>query len=378
MNKYLKTGGVLLICACAVGILWTSAHHKKDVLNGTQKADAAQATSFPKTYEKQVSDTFTIQADVIVPENFDPSNLHKTTAQIHKIDQEAWKKRFLESGTEYQEHEYEESNREEKRIKGMLYDKADGWQLAVSEQCGALWAAKMDKIINYLIWDYPVSDGYNRDAYPIQGDLSFAKRDDAYQIIAGELESLGIPMKNVEIERCYNLPYQTLAEQEQLAVERGELNADERRTDWSSEDDAYYYYIWQTEQELPVYPCGHIEDMDPENIRGGIECCYSKDGIDYLNVSYWMDFKQEEETLSLLSFEDIIKTVEEKYGDVINDGMMTLNTCRLFEAPIPQAEGSYEVVPVWICKIQDGNMSNPIYLPINAVTGQEVEELEYE
>lgn len=66
--KYVKTGGVLLICVCAVGILWTSSHHKKDVLNGTQKADAAQATSFPKTYEKQVSDTFTIQADVIVPE----------------------------------------------------------------------------------------------------------------------------------------------------------------------------------------------------------------------------------------------------------------------------------------------------------------------
>ena len=66
--------------------------------------------------------------------------------------------------------------------------------------------------------------------------------------------------------------------------------------------------------------------QDPENIKGGIECCYSKDGIDFLDVSYWMDFKQEEETLSLLSFEDIIKTVEEKYGDVINDRMMTLNT----------------------------------------------------
>lgn len=353
-------------------------HHKKDVLNGTQKADAAQATSFPKTYEKQVSDTFTIQADVIVPENFDPSNLHKATAQIHKIDQEAWKKRFLESETEYQEREYDESDREENTIKGKLYYKADGWQLAVSEQCGALSTAKTDKILNCLVWDYPVAEGYNREDYPTEGDLSFAKREDVYQTIAGELENLDIPMKNAEIEKCYSLPYQTLAEQEQLAAERGDLDADERKADWSSEDDAYYYYIWQVEQGLPVYPCGYAEEMDPENVRGGIECCYSKDGIDYLNVSYWMDFKQEEETLSLLSFEDIIKIVEEKYGDVINDRMMTLNTCRLFEAPIPQAEGSYEVVPVWICKIQDGNMSNPIYLPINAVTGQEVEELEYE
>lgn len=378
MNKYLKTGGVLLICACAVGILWTSSHHKKDVLNGTQKADAAQATSFPKTYEKQVSDTFTIQADVIVPENFDPSSLHKATAQIHKIDQEAWKKRFLESGTEYQENEYDESSREYKVIKGEFYDKADGWQLAVSEQCGTLSTAKMDKLINCLTWDSPVSVCYNRDAYPTQGDLSFAKRDDAYQKITEELESLGIPMEKVEIERCYSLPYQTLSEQEQIAFENEAVDADERKIDWSSEDDAYYYYIWQTEQELPVYPCGYVEHIDPENIKGGIECCYSKDGIDFLDVSYWMDFKQEEETLSLLSFEDIIKTVEEKYGDVINDRMMTLNTCRLFEAPIPQAEGSYEVVPVWICKIQDGDMSNPIYLPVNAVTGQEVEELEYE
>ena len=32
MNKYVKTGGVLLICVCAVSILWTSSHHKKDVL----------------------------------------------------------------------------------------------------------------------------------------------------------------------------------------------------------------------------------------------------------------------------------------------------------------------------------------------------------
>ena len=157
MNKYLKTGGVLLICACAVGILWTSSHHKKDVLNGTQKADIAQATSFPKTYEKQVSDTFIIQADVIVPENFDPSSLHKATAQIHKIDQEAWKKRFLESGTEYQENEYDESSREYKVIKGEFYDKADGWQLAVSEQCGTLSTAKMDKLINCLTWDSPES-----------------------------------------------------------------------------------------------------------------------------------------------------------------------------------------------------------------------------
>ena len=82
MNKYIKIGGTVLICACAIGILWTSSHNKKDVLDGVQKKGAEQNTkietlvSFPNSYEKQVSDTFVIQAEVIVPENFEPNNLY--------------------------------------------------------------------------------------------------------------------------------------------------------------------------------------------------------------------------------------------------------------------------------------------------------------
>lgn len=383
MNKYIKIGGTVLLCACAIGILWTSSHNKKDVLDGAQKKSTEQNTevetivSFPNSYEKQVSDTFVIQADVIVPENFKPNNLHKATAKIIEIDQEKWKKHFLKEGVIYEEDEWDDLSRESEMLIGREYENGD-WQLTVASQCGNLWTPVFYHIDNCLVWDTVVADGYNRDVYPLEGDLEFASRKEVYQNITTELENLGIPMKSAEIERCYSLPYQTLAEQEKQNLEIGNLEQEDIKGAWSREDDAYYFYIWQKEQGLPIYPDGYIEWIDPENVRGGIRCCYNKDGMVSLNVAYWMECKQEKEKLSLLPLEDIMKAVEEKYGQVINDSMMTLKTCRLFEAPIPRDDNNYEVVPVWICEIQNDENTVPVYLPINAVTGQEVNELEGE
>lgn len=155
MNKYIKIGGTVLICACAVGILWTSSHNKKDVLDGAQKKSTEPNTevetivSFPNSYEKQVSDTFVIQAEVIVPENFEPNNLYKATAEMIEIDAEKWKKHFLKEGINYEEDEWDDLSRESEMLIGKEYENGD-WQLTVASQCGNY--GHRNSIILTIVW----------------------------------------------------------------------------------------------------------------------------------------------------------------------------------------------------------------------------------
>ncbi|MBO5303508.1 MAG: hypothetical protein J6A92_05605 [Lachnospiraceae bacterium] len=380
MKKIIKSGVIIAICIVAVGVMWTQSHSKESVLevtkeNTSDKTETDEEIVFPERFEKNVSDTFSIQADVIVPDAFDAQQLYTAEAHIIKPDEEKWKAAFL-NGTDYVESDYEEVSREQKNIVCKGYEKEGDRALYLSEQAASLYLDKYTYTSNCLIWDYSTSEGYNRDNFSTDENLPFAEKEEVWKSINEKLETLDIPMENAFTEKVYALPYQSLQEQELLAVERGDLDREETKDIWNEKDDAYFFYIWQNCQGLPVYPDGYVQEYDVENIPGGIEVCCTEEDFLFLNVSYWMEFEKSAEKIKLLSLDKIMDTVIEKYGQVINDSPMTLTSCRLFEAPILKEENTYEVVPVWICKIELEEMSYDMYLPIHAVTGEIVKEME--
>lgn len=376
MKKILKGTGIVIVCAVAITILWTQANKKESVLADTTIKETTANVTFPKNYKKEVSENFCIDAEVVCAENFDANQVYCAQAHIVEPDKEKWKEEFLEEANAYEHIEFEGSTREGNALseEGFLCEGENN--LFLSAQTANVYDDDCEYIDNCLNWEgQEYEEIYNLDKFPTDQSLSFADTEKVWKDTEILLERLNIPMEQAVLEHRYSLPYQVLQEEEQKAFGRGELEKDELKERWSQEDEGYYLYIWQYCQGMPVLPTTYADDFDVKTLDGGLTLLMTADGLKKLNMNYWMEFEETDEKLQLLPLEDVLQTIIDKYAGVVGDNFLTLNYCRLFETPIYQGDNTYEMLPVWICQIDDGVNTSDTYIPVNAVTGEIVEEI---
>lgn len=91
--KIVRIFAFLLICAAAVGVLWRQTHQSYQAVyekptesDSVTESEDEKLLEFPKRVEKEVSDGFSYNADIIIGKDFDINNFYHCTAIITKPD----------------------------------------------------------------------------------------------------------------------------------------------------------------------------------------------------------------------------------------------------------------------------------------------------
>lgn len=383
-KTYWKAAGCVVVCMTAVAVLWSRTHMTYSTENDTTgEAAEMESVEFPLEVKETVSQGLSWDAEIIVGDTFDTENFYQSTATMFCPDEEIWKRFFIQGEAGWEESEMEYSSRNGKNMGiGVACQRQNGDVLYVTD-VDALYADS-GMVYVYNVYDINTySPGYNMDLFSMDADLGFQSREENKAKVWEELELLGINMQGAEITSEYSLDFVTLKEQEEQKTELGDIEQEERKDLWSEADEGYYYYVEQKYQGLSVYKDAIIEDYQVQEERVPLNIYSTASGINYISIKYWFDFEQSEEKMSFVSFDRIKDVIRKKYEKTDLAEPLIVRNCELVAYPLEIEENTYSIIPVWICTIamqctdSDGEgFEQNIYVPINAVTGEEMFEME--
>ena len=145
------------------------------------------------------------------------------------------------------------------------------------------------------------------------------------------------------------------------------------KQEWTSEDDAYLLYGFQTVQSLPIYHelmflGGSMKYVTADNAV--LQAIYTKNGLERLQVNYLYQFLLSEETVELQPFDRIARTVSEKLNGTLVEEQYQVEEARLMEMVKHGQDQSYEVLPVWY--VEAVSSSGVTAVLVDASTAEEV------
>ncbi len=377
MNRYIKNAAFIIICLAAVGIMWNQSH--SEIRQETEESvdsseTAVQEVTFPGEYQQEVNRVFSIDAKVVIPEDFNPNQLCRASAKIYELDIEKWKSRFL-TGTEIFDVDPEGGmSREGDDLLRELYQTEGEGNLYLSSQEGFYYDAGRYLPINSGL-EFHENKG-TADHFSETAELENISRSDAWNGLMKELDALGIHTDDFQVQYAYALDYETLGQKEQEMLQEEYIEPEETKGSWTSEDNAYYYCLLQKDQGLPVFYPEEVMEYEEDIYFGAVMSYYGASGLIGLNVNCLFDITDGKEKIYLAPFETITDTLIKKYEQVIMDSEITVTEFRLFQYPLRRGKDTYEIIPVWICKLEYKDSDSVMYIPIHAVTGEEMLEME--
>jgi len=211
-------------------------------------------------------------------------------------------------------------------------------------------------------------DAAIRSFYPgfgaIDKDWDFASREEAYDQIKSAYSQLGIAISDQY--DVYTYDYETLKKNEQDS-----LYGNESSEDWSEADNCYYFVLQQELNGLPVTKQGNGSFSDETNVTNGpsLDVIYTGNGIEMLNIMDPYEVKTVEQSTSVISLEDAMKSFGNFCAQIEGGSIRTITGIRYEYVPIAKENNSksgYDLVPCWTFKVS-GGLENEWYF-INAVT----------
>ena len=195
------------------------------------------------------------------------------------------------------------------------------------------------------------------------------------------MDLLGIELKDAIQKVTYSLDMETMASEEKCIDVNGNVVVAEMNPEWSKENEGYYYFIAQSNQGIPIYAREQFEGEALNNVN--LKIFQTENGIVSMNFGGWYDIELGEEKLQFLPFDEIMNVIEKKYSGTIMTNPLTVKKATLYTFPMKTSESAYVLVPVWACTIEEefrdaegGTYIQNIYMPINAITGEEMLKLE--
>lgn len=388
-KKFGKIAGIAVICIGAVIFLYGRMHvdYEQYEKKGEQKAEQGkkqeEISGFPKTYQKKVDENLEFDVEVVCGEGIATKGIPKATASIASLDQQKMYQYFMGESNNVQK-EIIDNYRDINGREGVLtsYKDDSGCELWVADQEGAYGSPQIDYIHNSFCVDKNATE-YNANLFSETSDLSFVNRSEAWNNIENVMEQLGIEFSSVKKKGIYSLDVETLQREEECVDIDGNIVEEEKNPNWSKDDEGYYYFLGQQFHGLPIYEEYKV-GMGEEQIETSPLTIYqTKDGISYFYLSRWFTIREQDETYQLAPFEDIMSVIEEKYTGTVMTNPLRVEKAVLYEYPVNMEDNSYTLVPVWICSLAqerptvDGQTYvEYLRIPINAVTGEEMPELE--
>lgn len=345
----------LLLCVTMVGMTGCSGKtgaeipgNAKEVLASEVNTAKKQETpskalgDIPETYTKTIGNT-AFQCTVQAPKNWKSSGVHKTKAE--KI---IFSKEKLEQTLGKQFSDGEESSQSSE----------EGWLLA--DENGIQYATKLGVHIANSV-DLDARDG-NLDKYKKDGELSFMTKQEAYEKVLDTLKDMGIDVGETTYT-SYALDHETMQSQEYVMDADGSQMEEYKKIDWNSEDDCYLFLIRQEVQKATEYHVYGDAFVRMEEGNAPIQVCYSKNGIEIMDIEKVFQFTQEEETLPLLDFEGITQAVVKELENRNATSSYQVTWAQLcFMTP----NFGTEMIPVWVFQSEEATTDGYHY-PVTVV-----------
>lgn len=313
-----------------------------------QESMADGLGSIPETYTKTIRNTsfnFTVQA----PETWKSSSVHKTKAEKITFSKEKLEKAFGKKISDGEE----------------VTQKEEGWFLA--DDYGIQYATKLGEHISNSV-DLDARDG-NLDKYKKDGELSFMTKQEAYEKVLSALKDMGIEVGDATYT-SYALDYETMQSQEYVMDEDGAQMEEYKKKDWNREDDCYLFVIRQEVQGATEYHTYGDEFVRMEESNAPIQVCYSKNGIESMEIEKVFKFTQEEEVLTMLDFEEITQAAVKGLENRNETSSYQVTSAQLcFMTP---SFGS-EMTPVWVFQSEETTTDGsnyPVTVVIDAQSGK--------
>lgn len=361
-------------------VLWKRTHINYDEYSdktSDMQHEEVEEIKFPDYINEKVSDGLVFDAEVVIGENFDPDNFYVSTAKIMKPDEEKWKQFFGVDNT-WDYNVYETESRIGDKIEFQTYtDKQENTLYLTSEE--ALWA-KQDMVFIYNVLDTnEYSPRNNAQVFLEKKDLSFANQEDNLRNVRNELEKIGINPDALGVHCVYYLSADRLEEQEEIKVAAKDIEESEKKASWSDGDEAYYYYLDETTQGLPVFSKRSVNDYSGDD-RSQIIVCAGNDGIRYLYMKWFFLFDIGVDKVKFAPIDNIKECIKTKYGKTLDENCITVKKMVLGVYPFAIDKEKNAVIPVWICflerKTKGSEYVEKLYVPINAITGEEFYDME--
>lgn len=390
MKKGIKIVGVFVICILAIVFLYSRMHVDYEAYSQKEKeklqdnVESQEKVKIPSVYEKYVDEELNFKVQVMIEEAFDENELYAATATVAKLDAQKIYDFLMKDKENVQQAEYDDQIDMEGNPSVLhVYESQSGDYLALQDT--SVYYGKSPQI-DYIYNSFFASadtEQYNADNFSQISDLHFKSRERAWENLREDLINAGFDLTFAQVKGCYSLDAATLQKEELCIDLDGSVIEEEQNPDWSKEDEGYYYYIGQQYAGLPIYESYKVENELESIETSPMRIFQTEEGLCEFAVDRWFLVECTEEKVELVSFEKIMKTIEEKYSGVINSNPLTVTQAKLYEYPVQTEKHTYTLIPVWICTLEEtledvdgGTYISHIQIPINAVTGEEMSELE--
>lgn len=212
----------------------------------------------------------------------------------------------------------------------------------------------------------------NMERY-LSGPEVSVNAEEAVQQVKEALQKAGYAVEELDFQ-TYPLSAKVSQEIENQYVAEALLEEAKRKPAWTQEDDACVVYARQMINSLPVYP--ELSVMVQAFAYDTPDSCpvlavYSTREIESLRVHSLYHFKETEESTALKSFDEIAKTVEIKYENILDEKTYMVERAKFYEYVYRNEAQKYTAEPVWYLELTDDNSERHVML-VNAETGKEI------
>lgn len=222
---------------------------------------------------------------------------------------------------------------------------------------------------------YSESDATDEEWTELYGkhDVAFETGEKCIEKVKEYIEELGCRADDFEFS-CYPLSHIDLESREEEKIADGFLKSEQKKNQWSEDDDAYFIYGYQKAGQLPIIHetmmMGYQFIKDTADMAP-IQAIYSARGLESLHITAFYLMEESERTLELASLDQIVDTVIQKYSYLLTDSEFVISRGKLCQMVRKNNQQGYETQPVWYFEITENN-AKVSYMLLNAETAEEV------
>lgn len=335
-------------------------------------ADSVKNIEFPENYIMNINDV-EFDVDVDIPKDIDFDRLSKSVATLQTPDKDG-ALNFLVAHKNICEERNDTGIGENGNIFPTSYCSFDDGSALMIDNTLVYTTPFFESIHN--AFRIEKTSEYNADQYTKQS-FGFANPENAFKNIVDQINGAGYEVKDFDYT-YYSLDAETLKREEVQRSKSGE-ELDNVGREWTSEDNCYYFFVEQKYDGIPVYYGD--QDFPEDSVENRpIQVLYSSRGIERLDITKIYSFTPSEEKIQLKEFDTVAECVANKYGNILTGANYNVTRARLYQMPIKDISGDYEVKIVWLFEVHETgidsetgeNFENIIFTFIDAETGEEV------
>ncbi|OUO27992.1 hypothetical protein [Eubacterium sp. An3] len=226
--------------------------------------------------------------------------------------------------------------------------------------------------LNCLFTD-PLFESYNLPHFSLTKELSFASRENTFQIIREYFDVLGISIS--DDYKAYALDHKKLQKEEKPMDTDGKILEDNKKESWTKKDDAYYFIFHQEVDDVPIRQVQYGDGFQGTGIeQTELMAVYGARGMIAFREYWGYVLEKTTEEKEIISLDRALESLQKKYEMLLTDSTL-FDEIALELMPVFIKDNEYEIHPVWTfrgkLKLENGQNINT-EVSFDGFSGQEI------